>query len=132
MNCVLPSIAKFSQAVCLFGLIVLDTPESKFNKNEEYTIFRLTIFLGIFEINLLLSRTVQTSFSCKYCWMVFSYFILKKILFLFNLGKDVFTILLSSRIISRDIVSIFLGTQSKDIILIFFKRKIYFAKRFLP
>jgi len=43
-----------------------------------------------------------------------------------------FIILVSSRIIFRDIVFIFLKTQSKDIILLFFKRKIYFAKRFLP
>ena len=43
-----------------------------------------------------------------------------------------FTVLVSSTITFRDIVSIFLGTQSKDIIMIFFKGKIYFAKIFLP
>jgi len=48
------------------------------------------------------------------------------------LEKMFFTILVSSRIIFRDIVSIFLETQSKDIIFIFFKGKIYFAKIFLP
>jgi len=40
--------------------------------------------------------------------------------------------LLSSRIIFRDIVFIFLGTQSKDIILILFTGKISFAKIFCP
>jgi len=43
-----------------------------------------------------------------------------------------FTIFLSSRIIFKDIGSIFLGTQSKHIILIFFKGKICFAKIFFP
>jgi len=43
-----------------------------------------------------------------------------------------FTILVSLRIIFRDIVSIFSETQSIDIIQIFFKRKKYFTKRFLP
>jgi len=43
-----------------------------------------------------------------------------------------FTNLVSSRIIFRDIVSIFLGAQSKDIILIFSKENFFFAKRFFP
>jgi len=82
-------------------------------------IFRINILLAMQSKEFYLENSIKRSFPTLYWKRFYLYLILKMMLF---------TILLSSRIIFRYIVSIFLGTQSKDIILILFRRKIYFAK----
>jgi len=46
-------------------------------QNMIFTIFGLTFFFGIFEINVQLVVKSKTVFLWKYCWKAYSYFILK-------------------------------------------------------